>query len=141
MAGEKNYRAMVKKLKKQVKKLQREKERNKNKLKATLKKARKLGRSYKSKLTGKVRQMKSKIAETQSTTYGKVAANIERQILKGVEAKAKALVSVMKGIEKKHAAKLKKSVAKKGKKVKSAKQKDKVIKVVPVRKRRRSRRK
>lgn len=116
MAEKKNQKALLKKLKKQIRMLQRKEEQSRNKLKAALMKARKLSRAYKIKLRGKMRVMKSKIAEAQSSTYGKLAADLERQLIKGIERKAKSLASALSKIEKKHAAKLAKGLSKKGKK-------------------------
>lgn len=132
MAATKKQKALLKKLKKQVRVLQRKEEQARNKLSSALKKMRKLGRTYKSKLASKVRLIKGKIAEIQSTTYAKVASDLERQLLKGIEAKGKALRTAIMKLEKKHIAKLKKGVAKKGKKVGK---KRKVKKTVPTKKR------
>ena len=120
MAVKKNQKTLLTKLKKQVRLLQRKEEQSRNKLKAALAKARKLGRNYKTKLKGKMRAMKGKIAEAQSSAYGKLAANLEREILKGIERKAKSLASVLSKIEKKQAAKLTKGLTKKGKKPRKA---------------------
>lgn len=104
-----------------MRKLQKEQETNKLKLRSALKKVRKLGRAYKSKLASRMRKMKTKLAEAQASTYTRVAKNLEHQILKGIEAKSKALASAVAKIEKEHAAKLKKNVTKKGKKSTTAK--------------------
>ncbi len=120
MAVKKSYKAMIKRLKKQVRMLQKKEEKAKNKLKTALKKMRTLSRSYKSKLTKKIRQMKGKMADVQATTYAKAAVHFERQLLKGIDAKSRALESALTKIEKKHVAKLKKSLAKKGKARKAA---------------------
>jgi len=121
MAVKKNYQIMLKNLKKQIRVLQRREEQAKNKLRSALKKMRKLGRAYQTKLTVKARQMKGKIAEAQAVTYAKVAVHLERQLLKGIDAKSKALESAITKIEKKHAIKLKKSLAAKSKKAGKAK--------------------
>lgn len=115
MAVKKNDKTLLKKLKKQVKLLQSKERQAENKLKSALKKLRKLGRAYKTKLATKARQMKGKIAETQAATYAKAALHMERQLLKGIDAKSKALESAISKIEKKHAAKLRKTLEKKSK--------------------------
>lgn len=116
MATQHNHKAMLRKLKNRVRMLQRKEEQAKNKLRAALKKMHKIGRSYKSKLSSKMRKMKGKIAQVQASTYAKAAANLERQMLNSIGTKAKALVAAATKIEKKHAVKLTKSIAKKGKK-------------------------
>ncbi len=113
----KNQKALIKKLKKQVRILKRKEEQSRNKLRAALKKAKKVGKTYKSKLARKMRMMKGKLAEAQAAGYAKVATDVERQMLKGIEAKAKVLKSAISKAEKKHIAKLRKSIAMKGKKV------------------------
>lgn len=117
MAVKRNQKALLKKLKKQVRLLQRKEEQGRNKLRTALKKIRKLGRSYKTKISKKLRTMKNKIVEAQAETYYKVAADIEREMLKGIEAKSKALKSSIHRLEKKHIARLTHSIAKKGKKL------------------------
>lgn len=121
MAVKKNDKLLLKRLKKQVRTLQRKEEQTRNKLRVALKKIRKLGRQYKSKLSSKMRAMKGKIAEVQSTTYIKVAADLERKLLKGIEAKSKALKLAIAKIEKKHLTKLTKGVVKKGRRVRKVK--------------------
>lgn len=116
MVDKKSQKASLKKLKKQVRVLQRKEEQSRNKLKAALMKARKLGKAYKIKLKGKMRVMRGKIAEMQSSTYGKFAVDLERQLLKGIEKKTKSLAQALSKIEKKHALKLTKGISKKGKK-------------------------
>lgn len=116
MAAMKNQKALLKKLKKQVRTLQRREAQSRNKLKTALKKIRKLGRSYKSKFVAKVRAMKGKISEAQASTYAKVAADVERQLKKGIEAKGKSIRSALAKFEKKYISKMTKGLAKKGKK-------------------------
>lgn len=115
MAVKKNHKMMLKKLQKQVRLLQRKETIAKNRLRAALAKMRKLSRSYKSKLASKLRVMKSKIAKAQASTYADAAVHLERQLMKGIEAKGKVLASALNKIEKKYAAKLTKSISKKGK--------------------------
>ena len=114
MAVSKNHRALLKKLKKQVSMLQRKEKQTRDKLHSALKKMRKIGRVYKTKLANKMRMMKAKLAEGRALTYAKVAVDLERQLLKGIENKAKALAKAASKVEKQHAAKLAKSLAKKG---------------------------
>jgi hypothetical protein len=121
MVDKRSQKASLKKLKKQVRVLQRKEEQSRNKLRAALMKARKLSRIYKIKLKGKMRVMKSKLAELQSSTYGKLAADLERQLLKGIEKKTRSLAQALSKIEKKHAAKLTKGISKKSKKKKKTK--------------------
>jgi hypothetical protein len=109
-------KVMLQKLKKQVKLLQKKEEQSRDKLDAAIKKVKKLGKVYKTKLSKKVRSMQSKIAMAQAKVYIKVAADIERELLKGIEKKAKAVASAAARIEKLHAAKLAKVLSSKGKK-------------------------
>lgn len=118
MAAKKNQKALLKKLKKQVALLQRKEAKSRNQLKAALKKIRKLGRSYKVKLIGRMHAMKNKLVKTQAATYAKVAEDVGRQMQKGIEAKGKSLRSALHKFEKKYIAKLTKGIAKKGKKAK-----------------------
>lgn len=115
MAVKQNHTLMLKKLKKQVRELQKKEETAKKKLKIALAKIRKLSKSYKSKLNSKIRMVKGKMAEAEASTYAKTAVHLERQILKGIESKGKAIASALSKIEKKYAAKLSKSLSKKGK--------------------------
>jgi hypothetical protein len=116
MAVKKNHNPLLKKLKKQVRVLQRKELQGRNKLRAALKKMRKLGKIYRGKLAGKVRSMKDKMAEMQASPYAKAAAEIERQMVKGIEAKGKSLRSALSRLEKKHIAKVIKSIDKKKRK-------------------------
>jgi hypothetical protein len=121
MAVKKNHKAILNKLKKQVRILERKEAAAKNKLAAALAKMRKLTRSYKSKLTAKMRLMKNKIAEAEASTYAKALIHLERQMLKGLKMKAKALTSALAKIEKKSVAKLAKGRPNKGRSKKSKK--------------------
>lgn len=115
MAAKKNHKLMIKKLKKQVNLLQRKEEQSRNKLRAALKKLKKLGRSYKTKMAVKMRAMKGKLSSAKGSAYAKVAADIERKLIKGIESKSKAIASAISKIEKKHTSKFTKGVAKKAK--------------------------
>ena len=116
MVARKNQTALLKKLKKQVRSLQRKEERSRNQLKAALKKARQLGKAYKSKLATNMRVMKNKLAASHASTYAKVAADVQRQMLKSVEIKGRVLKSSIQKLEKKYITQLTKSIAKKAKK-------------------------
>jgi len=135
MAVKKNHKIMLKKLEKQVRILERKEELAKNKLRSTLAKMRKLSRSYKSKLASKMRMMKRKMAEAQATAYARAAIHLERQMISGIEKKGKALALALNKIEKKYAAKVTKSIAKKGKKTGKGKTASKSKKVHKVAKR------
>ena len=118
MVVKKNHLGLVKKLTKQVKMLERKETKSRRQLSSAFKKIRKLGRTYKNKLSITLRTMKAKIAEAKTSTYIKVAADFECKMLKNIKAKAKAkaLALAIAKIEKKHSAKLIKNLAKKGKK-------------------------
>ena len=60
--------------------------------------------------------MKRKMAEAQATAYARAAIHLERQMISGIEKKGKALALALNKIEKKYAASITKSMAKKGKK-------------------------
>lgn len=117
MAAKKNHKVLLKKLKKQVGVLQRKETQTRNKLRAALKKIRKLGHSYENRLATKMQAMKDKLADTQASTYAKVAMDIERQLKKSVEAKASMLKSMVDKLEKKFISKLSKGLVRRNKKV------------------------
>jgi AAA15 family ATPase/GTPase len=121
MAVKQNHTLMLQKLKKQVRELQKKEETAKKKLKIALAKIRKLSKSYKIKLDSKIRMVKGKMAEAEASSYAKTAIHLERQILKGIETKGKAIALALNKIEKKYAAKLSKSISRKGKVKKSRK--------------------
>ena len=121
MAAKKNDKSLLKKLKKQVRVLGKKEERSRNQLKAAIKKMRTIAKQTRSKLMGKARFVKAKLAEIKGSTYAKVAVDLERQLLSGVEGKAKALAAALTRMEKKRIAKLAKGIAKKGRKVKKSK--------------------
>ena len=125
-----SQKALLKRLKKQIRVLQRKETQARNRLRTTLKKMRKLGKTYKSKLVSKMRVMKNKIAETRAVTYAKVAADIERHMLKTLEAKGKSLKNLITKLEKKHISKTAKLLTKKAGKVKKARK----AKAMPVKK-------
>lgn len=116
MAVAKNHKLLLKKLQKQINVLQRKEERSKNKLKAALKKLQKLTKTYKSKIASKIRIMKVKLGEARSSTYAKIAADIERQLMKEIAAKGKSISNALDKLEKKHSTKLTKGITKKSKK-------------------------
>ena len=132
MAVKKNHKALLKQLKKQVRVLQKKEKQSRNQLRAALKKMRKLGRVYKSKLASKMRIMQSKIADAQASTYARVAADIERQMLKNIESKARSLRMAIDRVEKKHINKLAKSIAKKSKKAGGMNKKIKPVRAAKV---------
>jgi hypothetical protein len=115
MAVKNNHRLMVKKLKGQVRELEKKERLARKQLGSALKKLRSVVRSYESRLAAKMRIMKRRINEAQASSYAKAAVHFERQILKGMESKGKALMSALNRIEKKHAAKVRKSFARKSK--------------------------
>jgi len=115
MAVRKDYKTLVKKLTKQVRLLERKEERARRQLGTAVKKMRKLGRAYKTKLASKLKSLKTKVKAAKASTYAQVAANLERKMLKNIQAKGKALATAIAKIEKKHVIQLAKSVAKKGK--------------------------
>lgn len=116
-----NQKMLVKKLKKQVRELQSRETKARNKLRTVLKKLRKQGTAFKRKLTTKARAMESKMADVQTSAYAKIAADLERQLAKGIQAKSKALVKAVSKLEKMQLSKMKKSITKKVKTRKSKK--------------------
>jgi hypothetical protein len=113
MAGAKSHQHMLKHLKKQIRLLQRKEEQSRNQLRAAFKKMRQLSHSYKTKLATKVRVLKAKVAKAQASTYAKMAAEVERQLRKSMEAKGKAVAAAIAKIDKKHVVKLSRGVVKK----------------------------
>lgn len=102
-----NQKMLVKKLKKQVKKLQSRETKARNKLRTVLKKLRKQGTSFKRKLTIKARELQAQLADAQASAYAKLAVDLERQLIKSIRSKGKALAVVVAKLEKKHLSKLK----------------------------------
>lgn len=121
MTAVKDQRLMLKKLKAQVVLLQRKEHASHHKLRAALRKMHKLGKVYKSKLARKLKNMKGKIAEAEAKVYVRVADDVERQMHKKVEAKERALGSVVAKFDKKFAAKLAKSIKKRASQMKKRK--------------------
>lgn len=115
MAVNVKHQVIINRLKKQVKLLQSKEQQGRKKLHAALDRVSKLGRVYRKKLEQKVRLMESKIAATRAVVYLKAASDIERQLLRSVERKAKAVAAAAAKIEKMHAAKMAKILSKKGK--------------------------
>ncbi|VVC76303.1 hypothetical protein AQUSIP_16120 [Aquicella siphonis] len=115
MAVASDHHLILKKLKKKIRLLERKEELARIRLRQALARIRKLSRSYKSKLASKSRRMKAKVAEVQASTYVKSAQEMERHMLQGIETKGRALASALIKIEKKYATRLKKSLARKGK--------------------------
>jgi hypothetical protein len=111
MAVIKKDTALLARLKKQVILLQQKEERARHKLHLTLERMHKLGKAYKSKLSRKMRLMQNKLSKTQVNAYAKVAAELERKLMKGIEAKKRAFALALANIEKKHVTRLAKSVA------------------------------
>jgi hypothetical protein len=115
MVVRKNYQSLVRKLTKQVKVLERKEEKARRQLGAAIKKMRKLGRTYKTKLSDKLRTIKTQVAAAKTSTYIKVATHLERKMLKNIQSKAKALTAAIAKIEKKQVSQLTKSMTKKRK--------------------------
>lgn len=112
---------LIARLQMKVRILQKREELAKEKLRSVIKKMHQTSRIYKRKLASNMRVMKNKIANAQTSTYAKVAADLERKLLKSIEAKSRAFASAVASIEKKHAATITRSVAKKAKKSKVSK--------------------
>ena len=121
MISSKEQRVLIKKLKKQIQRLQRKEEKGRHQLEAAFQKIRKVSRIYKNKLAIKVQFIKNKLAQMRASTYMGVAKNLEQQLLKNIEGKAKTLTSMIARAEKKHMTKLAKEIIKKGRKVKKTK--------------------
>jgi hypothetical protein len=109
------HKRILLQLKKQVRLLRRKEEKSRQQLQLALKKMHKLGKSYKSKLAGKMRILKDKLATVQSTSYAKAVADLERKLLKSLETKARALAQAVQRVEQKHAVKLSKNLMQKAK--------------------------
>jgi hypothetical protein len=114
MVVKRNDRSLIKKLTRQVRLFARKEEKTRRQLSTAVRKIKKLGRNFKSKLANKMRTMKTKVAAAKNLAYVKAAANLERKMLKNIQAKTKALASAISKIEKKQVSKLTKGAAKKG---------------------------
>lgn len=116
-----HHEVALKNLKAKVRMLQEKEEHSRHQLRTALKKVSKLGKMYRNKLAAKILLMKDKLAEARASTYLKVAADLERKMLKNVASKSKALKAVIHELEKKHIAYLMKDYVRKGKKLSSIK--------------------
>jgi len=114
MAAKDDHKLLLRKLKKQVRALQKKEEAAKNQLRVALLKIRKLSRAYKVRLAARLRASKARITEAKSS-YAKAAEEIERQLVKGIETRGKALASAISKIERKYATRLKRKMSKKSK--------------------------
>lgn len=102
MAVSNKHQALLTKLQKQVERLQRKEEQSRIKLATALKKIRRLSMTCKSNLAGKVRIMKNKLSPAHASTYTKMITDIERQVLRHIQSKGKALANAAANLEKKH---------------------------------------
>lgn len=106
MSVTQQYRSTIQKLKKRIHALERQQEQSRKKLQRAMNEARKLAQSYQSKLSAKVRDMKGKTTLDQATAYARTALEVERNMLKVAEKKAKALASAVMEMDKQHIAEL-----------------------------------
>jgi len=79
-------------------------------LRAAVKEARRLAKSYKKRLTSKVRLMQKKLAEAQATSYTRWLRKSRNPCGSHWEEKKRSLIKAVASIERKHAAKLTKSL-------------------------------
>lgn len=114
MAVTQHHDALLRVLKKQIRVLHKKEEQNRAKLQSALTKMRELGNNYKHKLVSKMRRMRHKITKSEASMYVEVAADIERQFLKGIENKLKSLRLVLDRLEKQQPSKLTERIIKKG---------------------------
>lgn len=115
MAMKGNHQVLLKNLKMQVKRLVRKEEKAKKELRAAIKKMRSMSEGYKATIASKVKLLKHKLAEAHASGYVKAATEIERQLIKGVEKKARAVVASAVRLEKKAASKATRKTVKKAK--------------------------
>lgn len=114
MSVTQQYRSTIQKLKKRIHALERQQEQSRKKLQRAMTEARKLAKSYQSKLSAKVRDIKGKTTLDQASAYARAALEVERNMLKVAEKKAKALASAVMEMDKQHIADLIKGLFSKG---------------------------
>lgn len=105
MSVTQQYRATIQKLKKRIHALERQQEQSRKQLKCAMDEARKVAKSYQSKLNAKVHS-RSKDAIDQAEAYARAALEVERNMLKIAEKKAKALASAVMEMDKQYISKL-----------------------------------
>lgn len=101
MSVSQQYRSTILKLKKRIHTLERQQEQGRKKLQRAMTQARKLAKTYQSKINAKVRSAKGKGALDQASAYARAALEMERKMMKEVEKKAKALAAAVMEIDKK----------------------------------------
>lgn len=106
MSVTQQYRSTILKLKKRINTLERQQEQGRKKLQRAMIQARKLAKTYQSKLNAKMRDVKGKGAFDQASAYARAALDMERKMLKEVEKKAKALAAAVMEMDKKHISQL-----------------------------------
>src|SRR3990167_2636334 len=102
MSVTQQYRATIQKLKKRIHTLERQQEQGRKKLQQAMNEARKLAKSYQSKLNAKVHHVAGKEAAGHAVAYARAALKVERSLLKAAEKKAKALASAVMEMDRKH---------------------------------------
>lgn len=101
MSVTQQYRATILKLKKRIHTLERQQEQGRKKLQRAMSEARKLAKTYQSKINAKIRETKGKGTLDQASAYARAALEMERKMMKQVEKKAKALAAAVMEIDKK----------------------------------------
>lgn len=114
---------LIKRLKNKIKILQKKEEKSRRQLTLTLQKMRALADTYKTKWVRKIHVIQKKVGASQASTYAKMALQLERQLLKNIKAKEKALKIAINKLEKKHMATLAKNFSDTAKKVNRLKKK------------------
>lgn len=103
---------LLKKLKVRLQKLEKKEAQSRHRLRMFVKNLQRQSVIYKKKLAAHMKVLQSKINAAHADGYAKVAFDLEHQILKGIQAKAKALASALGRLDKKQLAQIKKSMPK-----------------------------
>ena len=111
MSVTQQYRATIQKLKKRVRDLTQKEAQGRKKLKSAMTEARKVARSYKSRLHAKVSGKKAESVYDRASAYASAAMEMERKMLQAAEKKGKAFANAIMQIDKEYITKLVRSVA------------------------------
>ena len=125
MMRTKNYRLLARKLKKQLTAWRRKEKSTRHKLRLTLRKVKQIALEHERKLAAKARSMKQKALAGKVAGYRRMALDIERQLIRKISMKEKALKAAILRVEKSYMNRLTHVIHEKAKKL-TQKGKDKV---------------
>ncbi|HTM64568.1 MAG TPA: hypothetical protein VL360_08760 [Gammaproteobacteria bacterium] len=106
MSVNQHYHATIQKLKKRIHALEKQQKHGRKQLERAMNEARKAAKSYQSRLHAKIRQIKGKDAAAKVSSYTNAALDMERNLLRAAEKKAKALAAAVMEMDKQHISQL-----------------------------------